>query len=931
MTDDPRDKRDLPDPNTFKGGDIPSDLIDPDLEKDMEKLFGDHTWGKKTKRSKFMRKFYYPMWMMFSKDFRTHRFYNLPKKERVKIVRKIANNIEHTERYLSYPLIGEVIGREKEINVLLDAVYYHILRNPVAKQRKKPPPKVFIIKAEPGTGKSFLVQAIMREAFERAVDEGFICTPIQLEGANVTSMFMGQYTQGIAQVFEMAAKVPSILYIDEAEQIFGKGSEQHTDSASKEYQMAESAMLQAIDRIIRRPVRTLILISTNKYESLREDVRRRGLLMDLDNPGLRRPDMIQITANLLKKVGADLDPEQVLEIIEQGIRGAGEGKIVPADLERAFDIANTVSEAPLRESFLKKLKDATSVEALPITLDSFKEASKEARAYKNQQITQSVKEAEQTIPPKTRYHDIGGLRGIKDEVIKEVNLSLHPDIAPEGWEPPRGYLFYGDPGTGKTLLASAIAGENKVPFYYVKGPSLYMGLVGETEKSVRNLFTQAKQKAPSIIFMDEIDAIGAHRGSIRGDAGVQQGALTTLLSQLDGMDKGSSSVVFIGSTNRKDQLDSALLERLDKQFQFRYPTNTDEKLDVIRAQWRPYKKFSDATPEEILKIFMKRTFSPRISADVIKEAARMAMLERVACSQLLKAMKEDDAEEQRKIRETVYLSEFKRIQERLVKPVEGAAPEFDLVSEYKKIAEKNPLTLSHILKAFDAKAITDEDREIAAIQEMHRSREPVVGKGYGLATESTGVKGMFLTVEAMIFPAAKPGEGAIKVYGNVGKGAIESAQLGGTFLRKFWKNMPNFDIVLHIISPQEGGEDIAISGPSAGQVMFWTMLSAIIREPFNPKVCMTGRIDLNGTVGMVGGIQPKKGTGKLDTARESQFELCLIPKLARDEIAKDFPSYLDQFTEVGCQIVGGTLWTDYEPYVFPNLTVAQVIEKLEKA
>src|SRR5439155_21148167 len=213
----PEDK--LPDPGDFTGGDVPADLIDPDVDVDLEKLFGDHMWAKKTLKGKILRKLYGPMWYLFSKDFRTYRFYKMPKSERVKIVRKIANTIEHSEKYLSFPLIGEVVGREKEINIMLNSVYYHILRNEVAKKLKKPPPKMFIVKAEPGTGKSFMIQAVMREAFERAVDEGFICTPIQLEGANVTGMFMGEYTKGVAGVFEMASKVPSILFVDEAEQL----------------------------------------------------------------------------------------------------------------------------------------------------------------------------------------------------------------------------------------------------------------------------------------------------------------------------------------------------------------------------------------------------------------------------------------------------------------------------------------------------------------------------------------------------------------------------------------------------------------------------------------------------------------------------------------------------------------------------------------
>lgn len=915
------------------------DIIDPDSDKEIEKLFGDHMWGRKTWKSKFLRVLWHPLWYVSSKEYRQYRFYNLSPEKRKIIVKRIADGIRRGEQYSNLPLIDKVVGRDKEISVFLNAIYYHVLRDPIALKQKKAPPKVFLVKGEPGSGKSWLIQAAAREAFDRAAESGFLLSYIQLEAAAIIGEFMGQMTRGAAGVFDRASKVPTFLYIDEAQSLFQKGSSSHGDSAAREYQAAESAMLQALDRIIKRPVRTIVVMSSNVSERIREDIRRRCYLMDLDTPGLKRDDMVKIVGKFLEKLQLkDLNPEEVFSTLEQGLRGIGEGRVVPHDIDRMFDEMVTESEKPLQEAFLKRL-EGVEIEPLPITLDNIKKAAPKVRSYKERDVTQAVKEAEQTIPPKTRYVDVGGLKDIKNPVIKEVTLSLHPEKAGSKWKPPRAYLFWGVPGSGKTLLASAIAGENKVPFFYVKGPSLFAGIVGESERGVRDLFAKARAKAPSIIFMDELDAIGRARGGPNLDSGVHLGAITTLLSELDGLTP-KEGVVFIGSTNRKDQLDNALIDRMDKQFEFTFPKTSEEKLDIIKAQWREYQSESQVTVDQIYRLFLKKTFSPRKSADTIAESVRMAQLESIGCKLTLEAMGVPDSEtlnseEQFKLRQ-IYHEDFQRIQDRLTKPdilPDGTkeAPEFDLVAEYGRIADNNPIVFDHLEKAFEKVVNTEEDKLERAVAEMHRSREPKVGKGYGLAMDETGTKGVFLTLECLIFKAVEPGKGAINVFGNVGRGAEESARIARDLLRIYCPKLVDLDIELHVISSAEGGETVAISGPSAGQAMLHTILSALILEPFNPEVCMTGKVDFHGIAGMVGGIQPSKGTGKLDAARENGFKYVLIPLYAYEKLVSEFQDYLQNSVDSGTTIVGGFDWRAYAKFVFPNLEWEQIVEKLKSA
>jgi len=185
--------------------------------------------------------------------------------------------------------------------------------------------------------------------------------------------------------------------------------------------------------------------------------------------------------------------------------------------------------------------------------------------------------------PTTRFGDVAGYEGVKQEVSEIVDFLRHPErYAAAGAKGPRGVIMVGPPGTGKTLMARAVAGEASVPFLSVTGSEFVEMFVGVGASRVRDLFTEARKRAPSIIFIDEIDAVGSRRGA--GGTGGQderEQTLNQLLAEMDGFDQ-SSGIVVLAATNRPESLDHALLRpgRFDRQVTVPLP-NQDERAAIL--------------------------------------------------------------------------------------------------------------------------------------------------------------------------------------------------------------------------------------------------------------------------------------------------------------------------------------------------------------
>ncbi len=192
----------------------------------------------------------------------------------------------------------------------------------------------------------------------------------------------------------------------------------------------------------------------------------------------------------------------------------------------------------------------------------------------------------------TTFKDVAGLQGAKEEIVEIVEFLKNPKRYTElGAKIPKGALLVGPPGTGKTLLAKAVAGEAKVPFFSLSGSDFVEMFVGVGASRVRDLFKQAKEKAPSIIFIDEIDAIGRARGKNNsfGSNDERENTLNQLLTEMDGFGT-NSGVIILAATNRADVLDSALMRagRFDRQIYVDMP-DLNERKEIFQVHLKPIK------------------------------------------------------------------------------------------------------------------------------------------------------------------------------------------------------------------------------------------------------------------------------------------------------------------------------------------------------
>ncbi|MEK6906649.1 MAG: AAA family ATPase, partial [Nanoarchaeota archaeon] len=225
--------------------------------------------------------------------------------------------------------------------------------------------------------------------------------------------------------------------------------------------------------------------------------------------------------------------------------------------------------------------------------------------------SKAVEISEDNIP-EINYEDIGGLSEEIKKIREMVEIPMkHPEIFQRlGIEPPKGVLLHGPPGTGKTLLAKAVANESEANFILLNGPEIMSKFYGESEKKIRDIFEEAEKNAPSIIFIDEIDAIAPKREDVSGE--VERRVVSQLLTMMDGL-KGRGKVIVIGATNRVNALDSALRRpgRFDREIEINVP-GKEGRLAILKIHTRgmplapPFKKSYVLKKIEILKESIKQ-------------------------------------------------------------------------------------------------------------------------------------------------------------------------------------------------------------------------------------------------------------------------------------------------------------------------------------
>ncbi|MDP6139372.1 MAG: CDC48 family AAA ATPase [Candidatus Woesearchaeota archaeon] len=396
-------------------------------------------------------------------------------------------------------------------------------------------PKGVLLHGAPGTGKTLLAKAVANET-----NSHFIL----INGPEIMSKYYGQSEENLRKRFEEAEKnAPSIIFIDEIDAIASK-----REDIKGEVERRVVAQLLALMDGLKSRGKVVVIAATNVPNILDPALRRPGRFdreIEIGVPGKEgRLNILKIhTRNM--PLGKNVNLKE-LSNITHGFVGADLAALAKEAamivLRRIFPDLKLQEEEPISKDILEKLR---------IKQKDFKEALKVVRPSALREVLVEI--------PNINWVDIGGLENVKQELVEAVEWPLkHPDSFKRlGVNPPKGILLYGAPGTGKTLLAKAVANESQANFILVKGPELLSKWVGESEKAVREIFKKARQVSPCIIFFDEIDSLAPKRGA-DSDSHVSERVVNQMLTEIDGLEE-MHDVVIIAATNRPDIVDTALL------------------------------------------------------------------------------------------------------------------------------------------------------------------------------------------------------------------------------------------------------------------------------------------------------------------------------------------------------------------------------------
>ena len=447
------------------------------------------------------------------------------------------------------------------------------LRHPEVFQRLGvEPPKGVLLHGPPGTGKTLLAKAVANETQSSFYSIG---------GPEIMSKFHGQSEENLREIFEKAREnAPSILFIDEIDSIAPK----REDAGGEVERRVVAQLLSLMDGLEERG-RVVVLAATNRPDSI--------------DPALRRPGRFdrEIEIGVPDKQGR----LAILQVHTRGMPLADDVDL--ADLAaRSHGFVGADLAALCREAGLQSVRrllpdlDLDSGELPQEAVDKLQVTKADMETAFTQMTPSALREVALERPD-TTWDRIGGLKEVRQELVEAVEWPLKYGALYDHMsaEVPKGILLHGPPGTGKTLLAKALANEAGVNFIGVKGPELLSKWVGESERGVREVFRKARQSAPCIIFLDEIDALASSRGGHMGDSGVGERVVSQFLTELDGV-ATLRNVMVLGATNRKDLLDQALLRpgRFDRIVNVGLPDEaTRKEILSIHTRKMPLEKGAD--------------------------------------------------------------------------------------------------------------------------------------------------------------------------------------------------------------------------------------------------------------------------------------------------------------------------------------------------
>jgi len=515
------------------------------------------------------------------------------------------------------------------------------LRHPELFQRLGvDPPKGVLLHGPPGTGKTRLARAVANESSAHF---------FHIAGPEIMGSAYGESERKLRELFEQAsASAPSIIFIDEIDSIAPKRG-QVTGEAEKRLVAQLLSLMDGIE-----PRQNLVVIAaTNRPEAIDEALRRPG----------------RFDREIVVGVPDEQGRREILQIHTRGMPLASDVDI--ADLARrtygfvGADLAALSREAAMEA--VRRIMPRINTEEETIPTDVLDALSVERRDFENalKRVQPSAMREVMVEAPTIRWSDIGGLDESIEKLREGIELPLtHPEAFRRiGIRPARGFLLYGAPGTGKTLLAKATARESNANFIATKSSDLLSKWYGESEQQIARLFARARQVAPTVIFIDEIDSLVPARGGGLGEPQVTERVVNTILAEMDGLEE-LNNVVVIGATNRPSLIDPALLRpgRFDELIYVAPPdTAGRRRILAIHAEGMP---LADDVDLESLAQRTER-FTGADLEDLVRRAGLNALRRGLDANQVTKADFDEALSDTRASVTEQMLGEYDRIQETL--------------------------------------------------------------------------------------------------------------------------------------------------------------------------------------------------------------------------------------------------------------------------
>ena len=452
---------------------------------------------------------------------------------------------------VTYEDIGGISNEIKKVREMIELP----LRHPeIFEKLGIEAPKGVLLYGPPGTGKTLLAKAVANESQAHF---------ISISGPEIMSKFYGESEARLREIFKEAReKSPSIIFVDEIDSIAPK-REEVTGEVERR---VVSQMLSLMDGLEARG-KVIVIAATNRPNAIDPALRRPGRFdreIEIKVPDKKgRSDILAIHSRNMP-LADDVDMKKISSV-SHGYVGADLEYLCKEAamkcLRRLLPVLNLQEE---------KLPPET-LDKLIVNHDDFTKALIE--------VTPSGMREVFIENPDVKWEDVGGLEEVKRELQEAVEWPMkYPGLYDKlGHKMPRGILLHGPSGTGKTLLAKAVATQSEANFVSVRGPELLSKWVGESERGIREIFKRARQSAPCVIFFDEIDSIAPIRGA-GGETAVTERVVSQLLTELDGMEN-MHGVIVLAATNRADMIDPALLRpgRFDKIIQIPLPDKESRK------------------------------------------------------------------------------------------------------------------------------------------------------------------------------------------------------------------------------------------------------------------------------------------------------------------------------------------------------------------